>query len=123
MKIGELSKIVESELTSYAEKSTKVVKTAVKETAEEIKKNISSNAPVGTRGKYAKSWRVKKTGETDSSVSYIIHANKDGYRLSHLLEFGHAKRGGGRVGAKAHIKPAEEKGITSLEEKIRGGLD
>lgn len=31
-----------------------------------------AGAPVGVTGKYAKSWRVKKTAETDTSVSYVI---------------------------------------------------
>ena len=43
-----------------------------------------------------------------------------GYRRN--MEFGHAKRGGGRVAGKAHIAPAEETGIKKLEEEIERGL-
>ena len=42
--------------------------------------------------------------------------------LSHLLENGHAKRGGGRVQAIPHIKPAEQAGIEKLEEDIERAL-
>ena len=122
MKVGDLEKAIRNELNAYSELAADEVKRSVKETADEIKKEISENAPVGESGKYAKSWRAKKTDESDTSVSYVVHANKDGYRLAHLLEFGHAKRGGGRTAAQQHIKPAEEHGIKSLEEKIRGGL-
>lgn len=120
--VEELSGAIEKELNAYAEKSVDVVKKAVKDTATDIKKDISNRAPVGATGKYAKSWRTKKTAETDSSVSYVVHANKDGYRLAHLLEFGHALRNGGRSQAIPHIKPAEESGKKELEERIRGGL-
>jgi hypothetical protein len=42
--------------------------------------------------------------------------------LAHLLEHGHAKRGGGRVRAIPHIAPAEEMGIRELEERITRAL-
>jgi hypothetical protein len=122
MKIEDLADAIEDELNIYAKGSAAVVKNAVKDAAKEIKDGISAGAPVGVTGKYAKSWRVKKTAETDTSVSYVIHANKDGYRLAHLLEFGHVNRDGGRTDAKEHIGPAEKKGKASIEKKIRSGL-
>ena len=121
-KVDELSGLIEKELTAYMKDSTDVVKKSVKEEATEIKKDISDNAPIGRTGKYAKSWRTKKTAETDTSVTYTVYANKDGYRLAHLLEFGHATKNGGRTSAQPHIKPAEEKGEKGLIQKIRGDL-
>ena len=43
-------------------------------------------------------------------------------QIAHLLEHGHAKRGGGRVAARPHIAAAEEKGIRDLEDRIKEGL-
>ena len=42
--------------------------------------------------------------------------------LAHLLENGHAKRGGGRVRAIPHIAPAEQMGIEQLESDITKAL-
>ena len=122
MKVSELAGAIEKELTLYKETSQKTVKNAIREVADEIKTEISENAPTGKTGKYARSWRVRQTEETMSSVTYTVHATKDGYPLAHLLEFGHAKRGGGRTTAIPHIKPAEDRGAVTLEQKIRREL-
>lgn len=49
--------------------------------------------------------------------------SKDYYRLTHILEFGHAKRNGGRVPAQSHIASAEEKSVEKLEEEIRKNIE
>lgn len=48
--------------------------------------------------------------------------SKNRYQLAHLLEHGHAKRGGGRVSGKPHIAPAEENGVEMLENLIKEAL-
>ena len=55
--------------------------------------------------------------ESESSDS------RNHYQLAHLLEFGHAKRGGGRVAAQPHIAQAEKHGSERLEEKLRKALE
>jgi hypothetical protein len=50
-----------------------------------------------------------------------VHS-KNRYQIAHLLEHGHAKRGGGRVAAIPHIAPAEQHGEEMLESLIEKAL-
>lgn len=107
-------------LTEYVDLAEADMKKAVKKTATEVKKNISANAPERT-GKYAKSWTTKKAKENSHTLEMTVHS-KNRYQLAHLLEKGHAKRGGGRVAGRPHIAPAEESGMEMLEKLITEAL-
>ena len=107
-------------LTEYADLTNESMKKAVRKTATSVKKEISANAPKKT-GAYAKSWATKKTKENSHSLEMTVHS-KNRYQLAHLLEHGHAKRGGGRVAARPHIAPAEQNGEALLENLIKKAL-
>lgn len=118
--IDGLTDAVMKGLREYADLATDDLKKSVKKAGKTVKNEISNNAPKNT-GAYAKSWTVKKTKETSDSLEIVVHS-KNRYQLAHLLEHGHAKRGGGRVQAKPHIASAEEKGIEQLEQEIERSL-
>ena len=118
--VDQLASEVMKGLEEYAELATEVVKKEVQETGKAVKKQIESTAPRKS-GRYAKSWAVKKTAETSNSLEVTVHS-RNRYMLTHLLENGHAKRGGGRVRAIPHIGPAEEMGIKELETRIERAL-
>lgn len=107
-------------LTEYADLAETEMKKAVRKTATSVKKEISAKAPKKT-GAYAKSWAAKKTKENSHSLEMTVHS-KNRYQLAHLLEKGHAKRGGGRVSGRPHIAPAEENGVQMLEKMIQEAL-
>jgi hypothetical protein len=107
-------------LEEYADLATDELKAAVKQSAVTVKKGISANAPVRT-GRYAKSWSMKTTDESATKLEITVYSPRR-YMLAHLLENGHAKRGGGRVRAIPHIAPAEQAGIQELEERIERAL-
>lgn len=118
--IDDLADEIMEGLMEYADLATDTVKKAVKKAGNTVKKEIQATAPSDTR-KYKKSFKVTKRKETSNALEVTVHS-KDRYQLTHLLEKGHAKRGGGRVSAIPHIAPAEEKGIRKLAEEIERGL-
>lgn len=114
--VGNLADEVIKQLGEYAEVTTDGMKKAVNDAGKTVKKEIQANAPVQS-GKYKKSWTVKKTAESATKLEITVHS-KNRYQLAHLLEHGHAKRGGGRVSARPHIAAAEEAGIEQLQRDI-----
>ena len=98
--------------------SEEVGKAAVKQLKQTSPKRPGS-------GKYAKSWTMKTEPEVGQPHKRIVHVKAPHYRLTHLLEHGHAKKGGGRVEGKPHIRPAEEMVIrefmSEVEEAIKNG--
>lgn len=107
-------------LTEYSDLASDKVKAAVRKAGKTVRNEIKSGAPSRT-GKYAASWTVKTEKETSNSLELIVHS-KNRYQLAHLLEFGHAKRGGGRVAARPHIAAAEQHGTEILESEIERSL-
>ena len=118
--IDDLDQAIMKDLKEYANLATDEMKDAVKSSASTVKKDIQSSAPVRT-GAYRKSWAVKKVAESSSTLDLVVHS-KNRYQLTHLLEFGHAKRNGGRVPARPHIASAEKAGKEQLIEDIKHAL-
>lgn len=118
--VDRLASEVAAQLTEYSRLSADTVKKAVTKAGNSVKQDIAATAPVRS-GRYAKSWRTKKTQESSTSLEVTVYSPTR-YMLAHLLEHGHAKRGGGRVRAIPHIAPAEEKAEQQLLEEIERGL-
>ena len=105
---------------TYTEEVSEAIDEAARETAKAMAADLRETSPKDT-GEYAKGWTYRK----EAPGSYRVY-NKKKPQLTHLLEHGHAQRGGGRVEGRPHIKPAEERHAPQLERKIaqileRGG--
>lgn len=118
--IGNMSSAIMEALEEYKEVTDEVVKNAVDTVSKEAKSVAKAGSPERYGG-YKEGWSVKKTIDKSSQVNVTIH-NRKKPGLTHLLEKGHAKRGGGRVEGITHIAPAEEYAIEELEAEIRKGL-
>ena len=120
VRIDDLANEVMEGLQEYADLATDSMTAAVKKTGNTVKTDITANAPERT-GRYAKSWRAKTTKESATALEVTVYSPTR-YMLAHLLEHGHAKRGGGRVAAIPHIAPAEQRGAEELEREIERSL-
>jgi len=122
--VDNLADAILQELENYSEGVTEGVKKAVdtvaKEVNKEIKKNVTFNEPTG---KYVKAFKIKKTFESRFNKGKTWHVSGGQYRLTHLLEKGHAKRGGGRTRAFPHIKFGEELAKKRMEELAKEAVE
>jgi len=120
VKIDQMASAIQECLDEYKVMATDEMKKAIKKAGKTVKEDINGSAPVRT-GKYAKSWTSRVTAEDSVSLEVTVYSPSR-YMLAHLLENGHAKRGGGRVRAIPHIKPAEDHGMEQLENDLERAL-
>ena len=119
VKIPELNQAITEILNEYGDNVTEATKAAVLKVAEIAKQEAKAASPYGTSKKhYASEWAVKADAVDRLRTDAIVH-NRTKYQLTHLLEKGHAKRGGGRTRAIPHIEPAEQRAIRNFEEAVK----
>ena len=100
IQIDQLAEAVNEQLEEYNKLSMEVVKAAVTKAGTAVKKDIGANAPSKT-GRYAKSWRTKKTKESSTALEVTVYSP---------------------VRAIPHIAPAEEAVEEQLMADIERGL-
>ncbi|CAH0417472.1 HK97 gp10 family phage protein [Periweissella fabaria] len=106
--LQEYSSDVEDELEDAKDEVTK----------EGVKKLRLAGSFKQRSGSYKRGWRIKK----ESNRGPVIIYNATNYQLTHLLEFGHAKRGGGRTRTFVHIAPVEEWINKAFEKRVKLGI-
>ena len=122
--VDDLSAAIVAELSSYNEKVTDGIKSAVEQVAKEVNDEIKSHILFIQRtGKYVKAFRVKRTFENKYNRKCTWHVAEPYYRLTHLLEYGHATRNGGRTKAYPHIKYGEELAIRRITELSKEAIE
>ena len=123
-----LEKKLQEYLTQYKEDIDEEVVETTNTVIKEAKQELIQTSPrsgIARNIKYYKGWAIKngvKTRTVQNKYTRVIW-NKTNYQLTHLLEFGHATRNGGRTKAQPHIRPVEEKYgqefVDLLKTKIR----
>lgn len=111
-----LEKQVSKILEQYETDVSKITADVLKDVAKEAVKKLKSSSPKRT-GNYAKGWTYSlEKGRVENSAT--VYGKKQTYPLAHLLENGHAKRGGGRVAGIPHIAPVEEWAVQEVQNEI-----
>ncbi len=108
-------------LEGYALQVAEGVDRASEEAARDLVARTQESAPRGSRKKYYRHITCKKTGDGPGGQTWTWYVSGREYRLSHLLEHGHAKVGsaGGRTRAFGFIRAAWEPVEREYEAKVR----
>lgn len=122
--VNELANEITVALEGYSQVITdsckEMVEVVAKEAMQEIKDHVTFSEPTG---KYVKSFRLKTTENSKYNKTMIWHVANGQYRLTHLLEKGHALRNGGRSKEFPHIKYGEILAQKRLVELMKGVID
>ena len=130
--MDELSATIQKYLYEYHEDITEetraVASDIAREALAEIRKispvsendvylrNFGGNSDIHKKGSYASGWTISSQNSGNKAVKKLW--NKTDYRLTHLLEFGHATRNGGRAKAIPHIRDTEKTYLKKFEQKL-----
>lgn len=123
--VGDIVEEITGLMQEYANDVAEDMKTDAKEVAKEAVKELKATSPVGKgsrKGHYNKGWTYSVGKDSAYKIGITVHNSKKP-GLAHLLEKGHARRGGGRnVPGKEHISPVEQKVIENYEKRLKERL-
>lgn len=116
--IDGLAAAVSRELTLYNKNVMQGIRKQVDKSMKQLVEETKGSAPVKT-GKYRSSIASKVTNSSDRAYEKTWYVKGSAYRLSHLLNNGHALRDGGRYPGTQFITKASVSVIHDYEEAIK----
>lgn len=112
--VDDLSNEIAKALSEYTTDVIENIEEEQESIAKDGVKQLKGSSPK-RYGKYARGWRTTKDKD-----GVTVHNRV--YQLTHLLENGHAKTGGGFVAGIPHIAPAEEMMIDLYEKAVERAI-
>ena len=116
-----LDKEINKILTEYGDEVGLVLKDTIRTVMAEASDKLERSSPVRS-GEYAKNWTSDEFPGKNRFATNFVDYNIDRYRLTHLLEFGHANRGGGRTPAHPHIAEVNEWAQKEVEKEFKSRI-
>lgn len=126
IKIEDLNRAITDALDEYQETVVNGLKKSTSQAMRDLVKQTKKTAPVGKRDKhYRDSISSKTLSETRYGIAKMWYVKGPDYRLSHLLNNGHALRDGGRYPGTNFIGKAVdqivEEYLKEVEEVLKNG--
>lgn len=123
-KVDEVADQIMKFLMDYSQDVTDGIKAAVDIVADEVMAEVKAHVTFEEpTGKYVKAFRIKTIADTRFNKEKVWHVTGGEYRLTHLLEKGHAIAGGGRTRAYPHIIFGEHLAIKRMDELARKAVE
>ena len=123
--VAELGGTVAEYLRGWDREVTEAIDEKAKKSTQELVTKTKATAPVGRRQKHYRDSISMMQRKSSRMNTYIWYVKGSDYRLSHLLENGHATRNGGRVAGTHFIKNAADpilaKYVKEVEEVLKNG--
>lgn len=124
--VDQLNEAINAELKTYNATIVKGVKKYTDKAMKDLVNKTKATAPVGNRSKHYRDSITSRTeSETQDGIVKLWYVKGSDYRLSHLLNNGHALRDGGRYPGTNFIGKAVDdivpKYIKEIEEVIKNG--
>ena len=119
VKIEDLSYAIREELEIYDRDITQKIKRQAVRSIKQCVETTKLTAPVGKRTKHYRddiAWRTLEDTYRKTVVQWYVKAPN--YRLSHLLNNGHATKNGGRVEGTNFITRAHDETVRDYEKEI-----
>lgn len=116
-----LQKAVEGILAEYGTDVKEALEKAAKDTAKDVVKDLRKGGGYNGGEAFNKGWTSKAEASRFGTSYTVYNSTKPG--LAHLLEFGHAKRNGGRTRAFNFIAPVSDSLDQKLEAAFQKNLD
>lgn len=118
--IDKLQKDIQKILEEYGDDVKNKTEDAVKAVTKKGVKAMKSASGIFRGTKYASGWTSQIETNRYSTQGVIYNQKVPG--LPHLLENGHANRGGGRTAGRVHIAPVEEELVKTFEKDLTNDL-